>query len=140
MEADAGVVVDEGPQGRRVKFTGVASLEVIQTLLDALRNEGLEFRFHDPLYMDEEDGAYFSYRPGSEPSRAVWEMTLGNHGWSGGIYEVDSAVLCRQLKGLHDRGLLEEVGLERVCFFAHYPRQDTEANLRLNQELRELHG
>ncbi len=55
-------------------------------LLEFLKSHKLSIEFFDCLYPSPSDpGAYFSY----SSLKNSWEITLGNHGWSGGIYKID---------------------------------------------------
>ncbi len=106
-------------------------------LLTALMRERIEFSLHDPLYPSPSDpGAYMSY----SPQEARWLMTLGNHGWSGGIYHVRPATLLRQICNLHALGRLPSLGLDRVGFLGHYRHESAEANDEMNRRLLELHA
>lgn len=67
--------------------SNVKSDELLQ-LLRTLEKHKNPFYFHDPLYPSISDpGGYFSYSQEGSNSKAYWSMTLGNHGWSGGIYK-----------------------------------------------------
>jgi hypothetical protein len=58
--------------------------------MDVLLKQEVEFAFFDATYAPSSDsGAYFSY----SPSNSVWRMTFGNHGWSGGIYEIETTAV-----------------------------------------------
>jgi len=67
-------------------------------------------------------------------------MTLGNHGWSGGIYKVSAAVVARQLCDLHEAGRLSPVELDQTGFFRHYPSMSAERNDQMNRQLIDLHS
>ncbi len=67
-------------------------------------------------------------------------MTLGNHGWSGGIYNIRSATISRQIHNLYARGRLSSLGLDNVGFFRHYRPVSAEANDEMDRRLLELHA
>jgi len=66
-------------------------------------------------------------------------MTLGNHGWTGGIYEIDAPVVTNQLWALYSTGLLSALELESVHFFSHYQPESRSENEAMNMKLRGLH-
>jgi hypothetical protein len=136
MREITGVRLSNGSSGRELLFGPEAGEQGIVEALTALMNDGLDFSVYDALYPSPSDpGAYFSYRP----ERGVWRMTLGNHGWSGGIYEIEAAVVAQQLAHLHRLGLLESLGLDRVCFFSHYAPLSVPEHRQMNQRMREIH-
>ena len=67
-------------------------------------------------------------------------MTLGNHGWSGGIYEIRSSIAARQLYSLYVSGQLRPLDLDGVCFFKHHKPQGEAANEKMNKLLEEIHA
>ena len=108
MNTIEGMNYCDGPPGREIVFDEGLSEKTFFRFLATMMEGGLEFTFYDPLYPSPSDpGAYLSYRP----NNGTWKMTLGNHGWSGGIYEIEPSTICRQLKNLHDKGLLKGLGL-----------------------------
>lgn len=137
MESLEGVNYYVGPSGREVVFAEGLSEKTFSHFLAAMMKGGLEFSLYDALYPSPSDpGAYLSYRP----IGGTWKMTLGNHGWSGGIYDIEPAAICRQLKNLHDKGLLTGLRLEGVCFFSHYALESQEKSRAMNERLYQIHG
>jgi hypothetical protein len=65
---------------------------------------------------------------------------MGNHGWSGGIYEIEPSTISRQLKHLNDNGLLKGLRLDGICFFAHYALESQENSRAMNERLCQIHG
>jgi hypothetical protein len=125
-----------GPKGRQIAFGyGIPSgafMQVVKSLMD----RGIEFAFYDPTFPSPSDpGAYFSYAP----INGVWRMTLGNHGWSGGIYEIDAPVVANQLRSLYLQGALRALELDGVDFGAHYQSESRSKNDAMNVKLRDLH-
>lgn len=137
MDTIEGVNYYDGLSGREVVFDEDLSENSLALFLAGMMESGLEFSFYDPLFPSPSDpGAYMSYRPGG----STWKMTLGNHGWSGGIYEIEPATIRRQLKNLHDKGLLAGLRLDRVCFFSHYAMESQENSRAMNERLSQIHS
>jgi hypothetical protein len=67
-------------------------------------------------------------------------MTFGNHGWSGGIYEIDDRTICCQLKDLVTNKLIQHIKLDRVYFFSHYQLESASENRAMNNQLLAIHG
>jgi hypothetical protein len=132
-----GVHLQPGPRGLRFCFDPGLTADTFAQLLGWLSQESIEFALFDALYPQVSDpGAYLSYRPMGE----VWQMTLGNHGWTGGIYQVEPKVVCQQLANLYAKRELAEISLEKVAFFAHYSLESTEDNAEMSRRLCEIHG
>jgi hypothetical protein len=128
--------ITNGPKGRRVVLAHDMQFSAIVSLLHSLMVGGMEFAFYDPKYPSPSDpGAYFSY----SPMNGMWRMTLGNHGWSGGIYEIDAPVVANQLWALYSTGLLSALELAGVHFFSHYQPESRSENEAMNMKLRGLH-
>ncbi len=131
-----GVNYSAGPSGQEVVFDDGLSEKTFSRFLAAMMEDGMEFSLYDALYPSPSDpGAYLSYRP----SNGTWKMTLGNHGWSGGIYEIEPSTICRELKSLHDKGLLKGLKLGGGSFFSHYPLESQEKSYAMNERLRQIH-
>jgi hypothetical protein len=125
---------------RRIEFPGPVSDPTLRELLQVLKDNDAEFALYDERYPSASDpGAYFSYSPTGAPV-GKWRMTFGNHGWSGGIYEIDDNTICCQLMGLVARGLLKSIELDRVCFFSHYPLERASRSKAMDKELLAIHG
>jgi len=74
-------------------FTSISKLD---DLFEILEKHKFKFDLFDLQYPQiSDEGAYFSYT-----FDKVWKMTLGNHGWSGGIYTIDKNVIINQLTNL----------------------------------------
>jgi len=130
-----GMEVSTGPTGRRIIFTG--ELPEFSAALEEMMALNVEFAFYDPMYPSPSDpGAYFSY----SPSRGAWRMTLGNHGWSGGIYTIAHATIGTQLRSLYSRKLLKALDLDNVHFSAHYAPESPTKSEEMNVRLQKLHA
>lgn len=117
------------------------SHEVIAQLLALLRERQMSFSVYDPLYPSpSEPGAYMAYRPEPDTAAPAWSMTLGNHGWSGGIYTIKERNMVLQLGHLVRLGLIDSIGIDDVSFFAHYDKVYPDRNYNENARLVGLHG
>ncbi len=133
----AGTKIQTGQRGRVLCFDKGLGEAEFSDLLAALMRDKTEFSLHDPSYPSPSDpGAYMSY----SPHEGNWRMTLGNHGWSGGIYDIRPATLSRQIYSLYASGRLSSLGLDRVGFLGHYRPASAEANDEMNLRLLELHA
>ena len=132
-----GVQEGNAGNGRAVVFGENLGLETFVSLLEAMEKDGRDFSLFDPKYPSPSDpGAYLSY----SPRKGKWRMTIGNHGWSGGIYVVEPSAIARQLYDLYINGLLPELQLEHVHFFSHYKPESDERNAKINELLRAIHA
>lgn len=109
-------------------------------LLTAIRRHSGEFSVHDPLYPSVSDpGAYFSYST-SGALDGCWSMTLGNHGWTGGIYQIRDDVIIAQLDDLLALGMLDSLGIDHVHFLSGRPPQPAGANDEQNRFILAIHS
>lgn len=137
MKKIANIELTRGNRGRAVPLGENINEDVIKYLLEEMKMSGIEFCFYDPEFPSPSDpGAYFSY----SPSSGLWRMTLGNHGWSGGIYIIGDQALLTQLQNLHFLGLLKLLELEGVCFFSHYASETDIKNKEMNDLILQIHG
>src|SRR5690606_4017750 len=108
------------------------SIHLIETLLNIFENYHSEFEFYDVKYPSPSDpGAYFSYS--FFFSEKKWKMTLGNHGWSGGIYTIENDNLLSQISDLIKSEKKIELKLSGVTFFSEYEEVSEEKNLQMNK-------
>ena len=79
----------------------LAGTDEVKELLQILRTEKYQIAFHDNVHTTISDpGAYFSYSTEKSVDDNHWSMTYGNHGWSGGIYQIRDFVLAKQIISL----------------------------------------
>ena len=124
-------------KGRVVIFDGGVTEDVFHAFLAAMMRDGVEFSLFDPAYPSPSDpGAHLSYCP----QQGAWLMTLGNHGWSGGIYQIAPNIISRQLFDIHVKGQLKSLGLDKVCFFRHREPVSPESIEKMNKLLESLHA
>ena len=73
----------------------------------------------------------------AQPGR--WSMSLGNHGWSGGIYQIDDQTLAQQLFSLNQHGHLHQLRIDQGRLFANYTIEDEEKSQGMMKQLRTIH-
>ena len=139
VEEVAGARIDGDAGSRRVLFSSVISIGDMQRLIGELRRSKAALKLHDPLYPSGTDpGAYMDYtQERALPDR--WSMTLGNHGWTGGVYQIDDGTVALQVVDLVNRGLLVELPIETGKIFSHYELETNAKNDEMIARLRELH-
>ena len=137
--AELGVRITGVPGKRRLVFPAPVERETIQALLPILRRREAALSLYDPLFPSPSDpGAYFDYaQQGAAPGS--WSMTLGNHGWSGGIYQITEEALAAQIFSLLRRGELAELRFEDGRLFTHRSRQPAAQSADMDRRLRRLH-
>ena len=132
-----GIILSVDKRGRHIAFAPNLGVETFVAFLEAMLQEGLEFAMYDPSYPSPSDpGAYLSY----SPSNGEWRMTLGNHGWTGGIYTVAAAVIAKQLFSLYAQKVLDPLDLDGVAFFKSMAPKSSADNAEINARLTRLHG
>ncbi len=132
-----GVHIHRNIRGRHIVFDPGLAAEHFTDFLDVMIRNSTEFSLFDPEYPSPSDpGAYLSY----SPQKGALLMTLGNHGWSGGIYTMSPEIVARQLYTLYSAGVLGPLDLDRVGFFKHYESESPESNERMNRLLEEIHA
>lgn len=118
------------PEGREIVLDDAAVAPVVEALMQT----GTRFRFYDPLYGHPPDsGAYVTYTP----RNGVWGMEVANHGWSGGEYGIEAAVVCTQLRHLLGKGLLHTITIYEL---PATPSQELGRHDDMNRQLLKLHG
>ena len=119
-------------KGKLALPAGTLTLPDTTTLLARLREDDLGVAYFDSHYPELTDpGAYFSCVP---HINATWRMTLGNHGWTGGIYTMPDSLLSLQLTRS------SELFVGEVAFFSKYPEQTAEKNSAECAKIRALHS
>jgi hypothetical protein len=109
-------------------------------MITILREHDAKISVFDPCYPSPSDpGAYFDYTL-QKAVGETWSMTLGNHGWSGGIYRVDDRTLAMQVYGLSSNGRLSKLDVERGTIFEHYAPVTERSNVEMIEKLRTLHA
>lgn len=125
-----GIPVDE----KKVTLDFV-SIPKLDDLFEILEKHKFKFDFFDRKYPQiSDEGAYFSYS-----FDQVWKMTLGNHGWSGGIYIIDKKVIINQLTNLIMLENEIELGIKNVSFFKQFTEKSDSENLEMSKRLKDIH-
>lgn len=139
-----GLTLTERSGMRYIAFQEGISIKSIEALLELLRMHAVEFTFYDQRYPiasgDSDPGAYVSYSQKKNTTDRVWNMTLGNHGWSGGIYQIDEPTIAVQLKDLLDLKLIHEIKIDRVVFYDHYELMTAEKSKQENLKIVKRHS
>lgn len=139
-----GLTLTERSGTRYITFQEGISIKSIEALLERLRKHALEFTFYDqryPIASDDSDpGAYVSYSQKKNTIDRVWNMTMGNHGWTGGIYQINELTIAVQIKDLVDRKLISEIKIDRVVFYDHYELMAPEKSKNENRKIVKQHS
>lgn len=105
--------------------------------LEFLKSHKLSLEFFDCLYPSPSDpGAYFSYYS----LENSWEMTLGNHGWSGGIYKIDEKTVAKQIFNLNKIEQLKSLKILHKSNSEYYSKKDIYENKKQNELINSIHS
>jgi len=119
--------------------SGISEFEIDNTFNSIRESKGI-FEIYDSFYPSPSDpGAYICYA-NYDYRTNTWEMTLGNHGWSGGIYRVENNVIVNQLLHLSSVENKIELITKELVFFSHYDTESVEKNAEMNLMLAKIHG
>lgn len=125
-----GILVDE----KKVTLDFI-SISKLDDLFEIFEKHKFKFDLFDRKYPQiSDEGAYFSYS-----FDKVWKMTLGNHGWSGGIYTIDKTVIVNQLTSLIMLENKIELEIQNANFFRHFTEKSNSENFEMNKKLEEIH-
>jgi len=137
----SGVSLCEKSGVRYIHLSQNTTLESIKSLLQLLKMNKIPFEIYDKLYYPSTDpGAYLTYSQEKNMSPDCWSMTLGNHGWTGGIFTIDENIIASQLENLLKKGLIQEIRIEKIAFFSHYDFVKSDKNIEMNMRLAKLHN
>ncbi|RQP14771.1 MAG: hypothetical protein EAS52_16800 [Parapedobacter sp.] len=129
---------------QNVKVVGISkatTFEDITELLCVLRNHRIGFAFYDPYYPSPSDpGAYLDYSQEKNETRNSWSMTLGNHGWTGGIYTISENNIALQIHHLVENGQINSISINNVKIFSHYEKQNSVRNRDQNALIHRIHS
>lgn len=124
-----------------VEISGAATFEDIRELLCVLRKHKIAFALYDPYYPSPSDpGAYLSYSQKKNKTPDSWSMTLGNHGWTGGIYTISENNIAVQIHHLVDSGEINSININDVKIFSHYKKENAERNRDRNALISRIHS
>ena len=128
MKSEKGIILSLGISKSEIEI-------VLNTISEA---KGI-FEIYDSFYPSPSDpGAYISYA-NYDSCKNTWEMTLGNHGWSGGVYCVENSVVVDQLLHISTKEKAIELITKGAVFFSHYEAEPEEKNTEMNLKLAEIH-
>lgn len=123
-----------------IKIANDTSFENIITLLKLLRTYKISFALYDSYYPSPSDpGAYISYSQELNETQNAWSMTLGNHGWSGGIYTINENNIALQIHNLTRNNQIDSIGIENVKIASHYKKENKDKNRNKNALLYGIH-
>lgn len=125
-----GIPVDQ----KKVTLDSI-SISKPEDLFEILEKHKFKFDVFDAQYPQiSDEGAYFSYS-----FDKVWKMTLGNHGWSGGIYIIDKKVIINQLTNLIMLENKIELRIRNENFFKQFIEKSDSENLEMSKRLKDIH-
>jgi len=137
IEQIAGLAVHGDIGSRVVEFTSLIVFDDVLRLIQILRRANATITLHDRRYPSP-PGAFMDYsQEKAAPER--WSMTLGNHGWTGGIYQIDDETIALQIHDVFNRGRRPKLQIEGGTIFSHYDQENATRNKKMIQALRELH-
>ncbi|MES2138846.1 MAG: hypothetical protein V4511_04015 [Bacteroidota bacterium] len=135
-----GLTLIEKNEEKYIQLSDDFSVNELPNLLNVLKETKTKFEIYDELYGSSSDpGAYICYSQEKVKSDSGWSMTLGNHGWSGGIYQISDSTILIQLSDLIKKHKLKEIQLTNAVFFAHYDSEKSESNNEMNTRIRTIH-
>ena len=124
---------------KNIRLDKKISKNNVLDILNEFKSSMGKFEIYDNFYPSPSDpGAYICYSNYDEVSDS-FSMTLGNLGWSGGIYQIKTEVVIEQLLHLahtQDDFLLD---IENATFFSHYEKEPQEKSNEMNSKIHEIH-
>ena len=115
-------------------------IEAVKALVQLLRENKVAFTIYDSLYPSPTDpGAYIDYSHEKGDNTDTWSMTLGNHGWTGGIYSIKENVIANQIYNLIKHKQIDSIRIDNVKIYAHYGKKTGELNEKQNDLLSKIH-
>ena len=123
-----------------VKLFGKLTDQDFRAFVTVLRNYNKSFSIYDGLYPSMSDpGAYISYSQEKNELDGYWSMTLGNHGWSGGLYHIEESIIINQLNSLRRKNMITEIQIDKGVFLSNFNNVGDDMNEEINKILRQLH-
>ncbi|NRT13609.1 hypothetical protein [Flavobacterium sp. 14A] len=117
------------------------TFENIVELLLILKKNNIAFSFFDSYYPSPSDpGAYFDYSQEKNETDNAWSMTLGNHGWTGGIYTITENNIIRQIHNLIKNNQIDIIRIDNVKIFSHYDKENADNNKNQNALIFGIHS
>lgn len=117
------------------------TFENLVELLRILRRNNIAFSFYDSYYPSPSDpGAYLGYSQEKNETDNAWSMTLGNHGWTGGIYTITENNITRQIHNLVKTNQIDSIRIDNVKIFSHYDKENVDSNKNQNALIFGIHA
>jgi hypothetical protein len=136
-----GIEILDAQNSRIIKISNRTNLETIRQLLKTLRFHKVAFSLFDHLYPSPSDpGASIDYSQELNDSENSWSMTLGNHGWTGGIYTINDNNISIQIKNLTKQKLIDGLRIDNVKIFNHYDKENIDYNRNQNALIYGIHA
>jgi hypothetical protein len=125
---------------KEIVLTKEAKPEEVVALLNDFKESGDAFEIYDSFYPSASDpGAYICYTY-QGPIAKSFDMTLGNHGWSGRIYQINEDVIVNQLLHIAKTQNGLKIEIEKAIFFTHYEQEPGPKSEKMNIRLTEIHA
>ena len=99
----------------------------------------LHLQFTTAYILPTDPGAYIDYSHEKGDHTETWSMTLGNHGWSGGIYSIKEDVVAKQIYNLIKQKQIDSIRIDNGKIFSHYGKKTDELNEIQNDLLSKIH-
>ena len=136
-----GFAIKDHQNSKVVEISNEATIASIAELLRVLRKYNIAFAFYDSYYPSPSDpGAYLDYSQEKNETEDSWSMTLGNHGWTGGIYTITENNIVRQIHNLIKNKQIDSVRIDNVKIFSHYDKQNSDYNKNQNALIFGIHS
>ncbi len=117
------------------------TFEKLVELLRILKRNNIAFSFYDSYYPSPSDpGAYLDYSQEKNETDNAWSMTLGNHGWTGGIYTITENNITRQIHNLVKNNQIDSIRIDNVKIFSHYDKENDDINKNQNALIFGIHA
>lgn len=139
IEKINGLKVIEKSECQYVQFSTDLTYQDLESLIHFLRKHKIAFSFYDFLYPSISDGTYLIYSQLNNDSEKHWNMTLDNHGWFGGVFQIEESIILKQLENLIKKNLIQDIQIERVVSFLHFKNAETNRNQFVNDRILEIH-
>jgi hypothetical protein len=132
--------IDDSQKNKVIKLDKRATENDISKLLKIFCKYDNAFSIYDIIYPSPSDpGAYISYSKKYNELENTWSMTLGNHGWTGGIYTIDERIIALQIYNLVSREQINTIQIENVNLFK-YDMENIDFNRNQNALIYGIHS
>lgn len=136
-----GIRVDNRSSSTIIEINPETTLNSINKLLELIRTNNLSFFIFDKLYPSLSDpGAFLNYSQDQNEVENCWSMTLGNHGWSGGIYTIHENAISIQIHNLIMQKEIKGIQIDNSFFFSQYDKVSLSQNENENTLIYKIHS